>query len=66
VKDLLFCAARRKTPHPDIFLYATRAMGVESVRCIVIEDSVAGVIAAKSAGATGVVDQLSAVADYIK
>ena len=39
-------------PHPDIFLYAAQRMGVSPMRCIVIEDSVAGVTAAKSAGMT--------------
>ncbi len=39
-------------PHPDIFLYAAQKMGVSPTRCIVIEDSVAGVTAAKSAGMT--------------
>ncbi|WP_085307345.1 HAD family hydrolase [Planktotalea arctica] len=42
----------RGKPYPDIFLYAARAIGVEPARCIVIEDSVAGVTAAKSAGMT--------------
>jgi HAD superfamily hydrolase (TIGR01509 family) len=39
-------------PNPDIFLYAAQKMGVSPTRCIVIEDSVAGVTAAKSAGMT--------------
>ncbi|MGJ8627387.1 MAG: HAD family hydrolase [Sulfitobacter sp.] len=39
-------------PHPDIFLFAARKMDVLPSRCIVIEDSVAGVTAAKSAGMT--------------
>jgi HAD superfamily hydrolase (TIGR01509 family) len=39
-------------PHPDKFHYAARKMGVLPSRCIVIEDSVAGVTAAKSAGMT--------------
>ncbi|HDZ82228.1 MAG TPA: HAD family phosphatase [Roseobacter sp.] len=39
-------------PHPDIFLYAARKMGASPSRCIVVEDSVAGVTAAKSAGMT--------------
>ena len=37
-------------PHPDIFLYAARAMEVGRERCLVVEDSVAGVTAAKAAG----------------
>jgi HAD superfamily hydrolase (TIGR01509 family) len=39
-------------PHPDIFLYAALKMDTLPSRCIVIEDSVAGVTAAKSAGMT--------------
>lgn len=37
-------------PSPDIFLYAAEKMGVPAHRCVVIEDSVAGVTAAKAAG----------------
>jgi HAD superfamily hydrolase (TIGR01509 family) len=36
-------------PHPDIFLYAANQMGVTPANCLVIEDSVAGVTAAKAA-----------------
>lgn len=43
---------KKGKPHPDIFLYAAQKMGVEPSRCIVIEDSKAGVTAAKSAGMT--------------
>jgi HAD superfamily hydrolase (TIGR01509 family) len=39
-------------PHPDIFLFAAQKMGASPSRCLVIEDSVAGVKAAKSAGMT--------------
>lgn len=42
----------RGKPEPDIFLYAARQMGVEASKCIVIEDSVSGVHAAKAAGMT--------------
>lgn len=42
----------RGKPHPDIFLYAAQKMGASPDRCVVIEDSVAGVKAAKSAGMT--------------
>lgn len=42
----------RGKPHPDIFLYAARKMEASPSRCIVVEDSVAGVTAAKSAGMT--------------
>jgi HAD superfamily hydrolase (TIGR01509 family) len=37
-------------PAPDIFLYAAKRMGVKPARCLVIEDSVPGVIAARAAG----------------
>lgn len=37
-------------PAPDLFLHAARALGVEPSRCIVVEDSPAGVLAAKAAG----------------
>ena len=39
-------------PSPDLFLHAARAMGVEPKDCLVIEDSVAGVVAARAAGMT--------------
>jgi HAD superfamily hydrolase (TIGR01509 family) len=37
-------------PHPDLFLYAAETMGAAPERCLVIEDSVAGVSAAVAAG----------------
>ena len=37
-------------PHPDIFLKTSDAIGVSPKHCIVIEDSIAGVTAAKAAG----------------
>ncbi|KAK9284330.1 hypothetical protein L1049_023501 [Liquidambar formosana] len=37
-------------PSPDIFLEAAKRMGVDAVRCLVIEDSLVGVRAAKAAG----------------
>lgn len=37
-------------PAPDLFLHAARAMAVEPRRCLVIEDSPAGITAARSAG----------------
>ena len=39
-----------KKPAPDIFLEAAKKLGVEPAGCVVIEDSVAGVEAAKQAG----------------
>lgn len=37
-------------PAPDLFLHAARAMGVRPERCAVVEDSPAGVAAARAAG----------------
>jgi HAD superfamily hydrolase (TIGR01509 family) len=42
--------APRGKPHPDLFLYAARQMDAEPAQCLVVEDSVAGVMAAVSAG----------------
>ena len=36
-------------PAPDLFLYAARKMGVDPARCLVIEDSLPGVEAARAA-----------------
>ncbi len=40
----------RGKPAPDLFLHASAAMGVEPGFCLVVEDSPAGIEAAKSAG----------------
>jgi len=40
----------RGKPHPDIFEFAARAMKSAPGNCLVIEDSVAGVTAARAAG----------------
>lgn len=40
----------RGKPFPDLFLYAARDMGVAPADCVVVEDSPAGIAAAKSAG----------------
>ena len=37
-------------PAPDLFLHAARALGVDPGACLVLEDSVNGVIAARRAG----------------
>jgi HAD superfamily hydrolase (TIGR01509 family) len=42
----------RGKPHPDIFLHAAEQLDVSPIHCIVIEDSVGGVIAGRAAGAT--------------
>lgn len=39
-------------PFPDLFLYAASHMGADPSRCLVIEDSVAGVTAGVAAGMT--------------
>ncbi|WP_250461273.1 HAD family hydrolase [Microbulbifer litoralis] len=39
----------RGKPHPDLFLHAAQSMGVEPERCLVVEDSIAGVKAAVAA-----------------
>ena len=42
----------RGKPAPDLFLHASRSMGVEPDRCGVVEDSINGVRAAVAAGMT--------------
>ncbi len=37
-------------PHPDVFLFAAKEMGFDTNDCLVIEDSVPGIRAAKAAG----------------
>lgn len=37
-------------PNPEIFLYAAKKMGFEVADCVVIEDSISGIQAAKSGG----------------
>lgn len=37
-------------PHPDVFLHAAKVMNVEPEECLVFEDSLAGLQAAKTAG----------------
>lgn len=41
---------KRAKPAPDVFLYAASQMGADPADCVVIEDSVAGVGAARRAG----------------
>jgi HAD superfamily hydrolase (TIGR01509 family) len=43
---------RQGKPAPDLFLFAAERMGARPERCVVIEDSVAGVTAARAAGMT--------------
>ena len=52
--DKVFTAdmVQRGKPEPDLFLLAAKTMGVEPSKCVVIEDSIAGIKAAIKAGAT--------------
>ncbi|MCP1840696.1 HAD superfamily hydrolase (TIGR01509 family) [Bradyrhizobium sp. USDA 4524] len=43
---------KRGKPAPDLFLFAAAQMGATPARCVVIEDSVAGVTGARAAGMT--------------
>jgi HAD superfamily hydrolase (TIGR01509 family) len=40
----------RPKPYPDVYLFAAQQLGVEPARCLVVEDSVAGLNAARAAG----------------
>ncbi len=40
----------RRKPEPDIFLFAAHRLGLRTFQCVVVEDAVNGVQAAKSAG----------------
>jgi len=48
----LFSASmvKRGKPEPDLFLYAAQQMGRSAENCLVIEDSISGVTAARRAG----------------
>ena len=56
----------RKKPAPDIFLKAAEKAGLEPRFCIVAEDAVAGIIAAKAAGMRAVGVTTSFSADELK
>ncbi len=51
-KDNLFSAEQvaRSKPAPDVFLFAAEQMKAAPEKCLVIEDSVTGITAAKAAG----------------
>ena len=40
----------RKKPHPDGFLLAAQRLGIDPARCLVVEDAINGVQAARAAG----------------
>lgn len=44
------CEVDKGKPHPDVYLKVAEDMGIEPCRCLVFEDTVSGVMAAKSAG----------------
>jgi HAD superfamily hydrolase (TIGR01509 family) len=52
VGERLFTAGdvRQGKPAPDLFLHAADRMGVDPAACVVIEDSLNGVLAARAAG----------------
>jgi beta-phosphoglucomutase len=39
-----------KKPHPEIYLLAARRLGLDPARCLVVEDAISGMKAAKAAG----------------
>lgn len=51
-KDSIFTSSlvERGKPFPDLFLFAAQKMGVAPENCIVVEDSLPGITAAKAAG----------------
>jgi HAD superfamily hydrolase (TIGR01509 family) len=54
VGDRVFSAQQvaRPKPFPDVYLFAAKTLGVDPARCLVIEDSIAGLSAARAAGMT--------------
>lgn len=45
-------AAARPKPAPDLYLHTATLLGINPARCLVIEDSIPGLQAARAAGAT--------------
>ena len=56
IYDLLFAnifstaLVEKGKPHPDLFLFAAQKLNVDASKCIVVEDSIAGVTAGRRAG----------------
>ncbi|SAL62686.1 HAD family hydrolase [Caballeronia telluris] len=52
VGERLFSAEQvaKPKPYPDVYLFAAKTLGVAPERCLVIEDSIAGLTAARAAG----------------
>jgi HAD superfamily hydrolase (TIGR01509 family) len=50
--DRVFSAEQvaRPKPYPDVYLFAARTLGVDAARCLVVEDSIPGLTAARDAG----------------
>lgn len=44
------CEVDKGKPHPDVYLKVAEDMGIEPCHCLVFEDTISGVMAAKSAG----------------
>ncbi len=61
-------SVEKAKPDPEVFLKGAAALGVENGRCVVFEDSIAGIEAAKRAGmlAIGVgKKEILSMADYV-
>ena len=52
LRGTIFCASmvKRGKPAPDLFLHAAGTIGANPARCLVIEDSEAGLLAGENAG----------------
>ena len=56
----------KKKPHPECYLKAAELLGLPAGKCVVIEDSPAGAMAAKAAGTKLIVvpNPLSKMSDF--
>ena len=41
---------KNKKPHPEIYLLAARRLGLDPAKCLVVEDAISGMKAARAAG----------------